>query len=391
MVDSFEVDGLPNLQNTDVIPEELREQHTLMMRSFDNKFRPAFTDFFPMTEAPDGGSRSFIWPVKTSMQPMAQMYDADEPTKYLSAPAIKDERFSSRITKAGFIRKFNEFENDFKAGIISLKYQTMAEDMLASINKRLEWEIGNILYQNINTIRNYSENQDISRGLYADIEGGTFHQPDGTQVTGLDGLLEGNMWDGTSGADVLGDLNELIAVHEDMSDRSFTRAFIGSSTAKNINNDKDITDRIKYVKDTTDGILGMTLMGISFKKVIGNNLKESTQPKDTLGSTEFGSPGQGDLDYDKWGDRNKVPLMTAGGIGAEEWAILGEDVGGRTFNSYVHTLHEDQASTAIEPFVHSYAEQDPFRLKTRAVRSFCPAAEDFASWIVLRNVCTRHG
>ena len=120
---------------------------------------------------------------------------------------------------------------------------------------------------------------------------------------------------------------------------------------------------------------------------MGNDLKDTF--KKPSESPDFGYPGLGDLDYDKWGDRNKVPIMVDGGPQGREWGIMSEDLAGHTFCSYVHTLHQQMAGSATEPFVYQYAEQDPFRVKVRMERTFCPAIEDFANYILIVNTVNR--
>jgi hypothetical protein len=134
----------------------------------------------------------------------------------------------------------------------------------------------------------------------------------------------------------------------------------------------------------------MSINGMTFKKVIGNNLKEAPEnQKLPSESPEFGMPGLGDLDYDKWNDRNKVPLMVDGGTQGREWAIFGEETSGRLFHSYLHQLHERQASSATQPFTYEFAEQEPFRVKIRMERMFAPVVEDFANYVLVQNTVNR--
>jgi len=387
---SWTKDGYPNLEAPYLIPETFRVQHKLMMRTFDKVFSPVLTDIMPYTEAPDGGASSFDWPIKTSMKPMSMLYDADEPTKYLAAPAVKEERFNTIITKAGFQRRFDEFERDFTNNLISLKYQTLAKEMAESIQKRIEFEIANVLYINTDAIKQYSVNQDTSRALVADVSTGLFYRADKTTKIGdLDGMLSGAQWH--KGGDPFQDLAAIKRAHEDMKGRTLTKGFIGPETAMWLDINTKVIDRLKYVKDTTDGVLGISLQGITFKKVMGNNLKDSAenQAAAKAGNAPFGYPGLGDLDYDKWSDRNKVPIMVDGGTTGREWALLSEDYSGRTFCSYVHKLHQMQAQSAIEPFVYEYAEQDPFKVKIRMERMFAPVVEDFANFVLVLNTVNR--
>ena len=98
------IDGWPNLNAPELIPDIFRLRHWEMIRTFDRKFKPVLSDVLPMTEAPDGGAQRFEWPIYTAARPMARLYDAEEPTRYLGAPAVKTETFFTRITKACFIR-----------------------------------------------------------------------------------------------------------------------------------------------------------------------------------------------------------------------------------------------------------------------------------------------
>ncbi len=384
-------DGWPNLNAPELIPENFRNIHWDMIRTFDNKFSPVLTDILPMTEAPDGGMQSFMWPIYTAARPMARLYDAEEQTKYLGAPGIKDERFNTRITKAGFIRRFDEFKADFTHDLISLKYQIMAESMVESIAQRIEYEIANVLYQNLTAIAQYTANQDTSRALVADVKTGLFYKSNKTtKISELDGLMTGIQWH-KAGADIFRDFAAIKRAKEDMTGRELTKAFFGPETCMWLDINSAVIDRLKYIKDTTDGVLGTTIQGVTIKKVLGNNLKDASENQTfpVAGTGKWGAPGRGDLDYDKWGDRNKVPIMVDAGTTGREWGLMTEDIVGRTFNSYVHTLHQDQAGSAIQPFVYQFSEQEPFRVKIRMERMFAPVVEDWASYVLILNTVNR--
>lgn len=388
---SWTTDDWPNLTQPELIPEEFRVKHSLMIRTFDTQFKPVLTDILPMVEAPDGGSQRFDWPIYTSARPMARIYDAEEQTRYLAAPAVKSETFHTRLTKAGFFRRFDEFKKDFTNNLISLKYQIMAQEMVTAINQRIEFEIANVLFMNDYAIKQYTPNQDMNRGLVADVNTGVFYKYDkSTKVTELNGLLSGVQWH-QNGADIFQDFNGIKRAHEDMTGKTITKAFFGPETCMWIDNNTTIVDRLKYVKDTTDGVLGTTILGVKIKKVMGNNLKEdpANVALATGGAAPFGYPGLGDLDYDKWGDRNKVPIMVNHGVLGQEWGLMTQDIVGRTFNSYVHTLHQSQAGSAVQPFVYQFAEQEPFRVKVRMERMFAPVVEDFASYVLVMNTVDR--
>lgn len=393
MASSFtNVDGFPNLTTPDLIPQKYRNIHWEMIRTFDNVFKPVLSDIFPMTEAADGGSRRFEWPIYTAARPMARLYDAEEQTRYLSAPAVKEEVFMTQITKNGFFRRLDEFKKDFSHNLISLKYQIQAETMVEGIAKRIEWETANVIFGNSYCLRQYSPNQDLSRGLVANVASGVFQQMDDktTVINDLDDLLTGIQWH-KSNADIFRDFATIKRAGEDMANRDFTKAFLGPETCMWMDINSTIVDRLKYVKDTTDGVLGTSIQGITVKKVRGNDLKDSAGnlASGLAGSARFGYPGLGDLDYDKWNDRNKVPIMVDGGPMGREWGLITSDIVGRTFNSYIHTLHQQQAATAIQPFVYQYSEQEPFRIKVRMERSFAPVCEDYASYVLLLNTVNR--
>lgn len=384
------VQGWPNLQAPELIPELFRERHWELIRTFDRVFKPVLTDILPMTEAADGGAQRFEWPIYTAARPMARLYDAEEPTRYLSAPAVKSETFFTRITKAGFMRRFDEFKRDFSHNLISLKYQIMAESMVEAIAKRIEFEAANVIYQNPVALAQYSANQDTSRGLVADVSGGKFYQADkSTEITELGGLLSGQWWHKNT-ADIFRDFAAIKRAKEDMTGKELSKAFFGPETCMWIDINATIIDRLKYIKDTTDGVIGQSVQGITIKKVMGNNLKDSAANQAAAAtSPKFGMPGLGDLDYDKWNDRNKVPIMVDRGTRGREWGIMADDIVGRTFNSYIHTLHQEQAGTAMQPFMYQFSEQEPFRVKIRMERMFAPVIEDYASYVLLVNTVDR--
>lgn len=383
-------DGWPNLTAPELIPEEFRVRHWDMIRSFDNEFQAVLTDILPATASPDGGAQRFEWPIYTSPRPMARIYDAEEQTRYLAAPALKTETFHTKLTKAGFIRRFDEFKRDFTHDVIGLKYQLMAKDMVESINQRVEFEVANILYMNAGALLQYTPNQDTSRGLIADVSGGKFYKSDGTtELTELSNLLSGMYWH-LSSSDIFLDFAAIKRAKEDMTGRGVTKAFFGPETCMWLDINSTVIDRLKYIKDTTDGVLGTTIQGVTIKKVMGNNLKDASENQTAAAAGPvFGYPGLGDLDYDKWGDRNKVPIMVDGGTSGREWGLMTEDIVGRTFYSYVHTLHEDQAASPLQPFVYQFSEQEPFRVKVRMEKMFAPVVEDYASYVLIKNTVNR--
>lgn len=389
MAGNFYKDGYPNLEAPDLIPETFRTQHKLMMRTFDTVFQPVLTDIFPAVESPDGGAQRFDWPIITSPQPMSRLYDADEETRYLAAPGVKEETFGTVITKNGFKRRFDEFDRDFTNNLISMKYQELAEEMVRGINRRIEFEIANVLYMNAMAIRQYSPDQGMNRGLVANIANGGFYKYDkSTAISALTGMLSGAQWH--SGGDPFQDIAAIKRAHEDLGGSELTKAFIGPETAMWLDINSTVIDRLKYIKDTTDGVLGIGIQGISFKKMIGNNLKEASENVKVPGETpKFGYPGLGDLDYDKWGDRNKVPICVDGGVTGREWGIFSEDNVGNLFCAYVHTLHQAQANSAVDPFVYEYALQDPFEVRVRMERAFCPVVKDFAKFVLAINLVDR--
>ena len=262
--------------------------------------------------------------------------------------------------------------------------------MVEAINKRIEFEICNVLYQNPFATAQYTVNQDTSRALVADVASGVFYKSDkSTVLNELDGLLSGAQWHNNA-SDVFRDFAAIKRAKEDMTDREVTKAFFGPETCMWLDINNSVIDRLKYIKDTTDGVLGTTIQGVTIKKVMGNNLKDSAANQTAARTTpRFGYPGLGDLDYDKWGDRNKVPMMVDGGTTGREWGLMTEDIVGRTFNSYIHTLHQDQAGSAMQPFLYQFSEQEPFRVKIRMERMFGPVIEDYASYVLILNTINR--
>ena len=378
--------GFPNLEAPYLIPWEFRKRHQLMIRVFDMQFKPVLTDIMPPTETPDGGMQKFDWPIFTSPAPMSRLYDADEPTEYLAAGGVKTEHFSTVITKAGFIRRYDEFKNDFTNNLISLKYRTLAQETVKAIQKRIEFEIANVLYINTVALGQYG-NQDTSRALVADISDGNFYQADKTtEITSLGDLMSGAQWH--KAGDPFRDMAAIKRAHEDMKGETLTKAFFGPETCMWLDINTTVIERLKYIKDTTDGVLGTTIQGVTIKKVIGNNLKEGTTyvPGD---SPVFGYPGLGDLDYDKWTDRNKIPIMVDGGTTGREWGLMSQDFAGRLFCSYINTKHQAQAGNATTPYTKTITDDDPDRLKVRIEKSFCPVVEDFANYVLVLNTVNR--
>ena len=384
--------GFPNLHAPYLIPEEFRVRHQMMIRIFDRKFVPFFTQIFPAGESEGAngarGVEKFDWPVLTSTRPMARIYDRDEPTEYINAGGVKTEYFNTRITKLGFVRRYDEFEHDFTNGLISKKYRILAEEIIEGVNKRVEFECGNILYHNTYAINQYNKGYDLGRSLTADLSNGKFYQSyHSTEITSLGCLLSGAQWLKSSGYPFR-DMAAVKRAHEDMMSRTLTKAFLGPETVMWLDINEKMVERTKYVKDLTNGVLGTTIQGVQIYKVLGNNLKEGTFYKQDE-SPPPGYPGLGDLDYDKWTDRNKVPLMVDGGVDGREWGIMSEDMVGNLFHSYINTKHMAQVNSAIVPYSKTLEEDDPDRLKVRIEKAFCPAMYDWGRYVLLLNTVNR--
>jgi hypothetical protein len=387
--------NMPNLHAPWLIPEEFRVRHQLMIRVFDTKFKPFFSNILPAEESvgSDGarGVEKFDWPVMTSSRPMARLYGRDEPTEYINAGGIKTEHFNTIITKLGFQRRYDEFSHDFTNNLISKKYQILAEQIVEGVNKRIEFECGNVLYHNTESIYQFASNQiDMARGLTADIKQGKFLQYDNsTEISDLSSLLSGTNWSDTT-SDPLRDLAAIQRAHEDMKGKSLTKAFLGPESIMWLTINDSLKDLLKYVKTLNDGVLGAvsTVMNVQMFKVIGNDLKEGTFYSGNA-SPPFGYPGLGDLDYDKWSDRNKVPLMVDGGTMGREWGIMAEDTVGNTFHSYINTKHQAQVASATVPYTKAKEEDDPDIRKIRIEKAFAPVVGDWADYVLLLNTVNR--
>lgn len=383
--------GYPNLHAPYLIPEEFRVQHQLQIRVFDTKFKPFFTSLFPATESEgkDGakGVEVFSWPIMTSPRPMARLYGRDEKAEYLNAGGIKEEWFNTVITKQGFERRYDEFEGDFTNGLIGKKYKLLMEQTMEAINKRIEFECGNVLYHNTYAINQFSKGYDLSRSLTANISDGKFYQYDhSTELSDLAGLLSGTQWH--KAGDPLRDFDAISRAHEGLKGTQLTKAFFGPETIMWLDNNDKIRDLIKYHKDATQGVLGSTLKGVKINKVIGNDLKESTHYSGSEAPPMY-YPGMGDLDYDKYTDRNKVPLMVDGGINGREWGIMAEESVGNLFHSYINTKHKAQTNNATVPYTKAFDEDDPERRKVRFEKAFCPTMEDPGNYVLILNTVNR--
>ena len=387
--------NMPNLDAPFLIPEEFRVRHQLMIRVFDREFSPFFTSILPATESEgsDGavGVEKFDWPIMTSPRPMARLYGRDEPSDYINSGGIKTEHFNTIITKEGFIRRYDEFAHDFTNGLIGKKYKLLAEQVVESVNKRIEFEIGNVLYHNTNAIYQYANaGIDLGRALCCDISAGNFYQYDhSTAITALGSLLSGVKWS-KAASDPLQDLAGIRYAHEDMRGTELTEFFTGPDTIRSLTINENMKTLLKYVKTLNDGVLGAvsTIMGVRMHKVMGNDLKEGTFYSGNA-SPPMGYPGQGDLDYDKWSDRNKVPLMVDGGLTGKEWGIMSEPNVGKLFHSYINTKHQAQTSSCVNPYSKTIEEDDPDRTKIRIEKAFAPVVEDFARYVLVLNTVDR--
>ena len=392
MSEFYAARGLPNLHAPYLIPEEFRIRHQMMIRMFDLKFKPFFTGMFPAepSRGLDGavGPEKFDWPVMTSTRPMARLYGRDEPTQYINAGGIKTEYFNTVITKAGFVRRYDEFEHDFTYGLISKKYRILAEETMEAVNKRIEFECGNVLFHNTFAVNQFSKGVDMNRALVADISGGNFQLYDhSTTISDLADLLTGLQWSNKS-SDPYRDFATIKRAHEDLMGRELTQAYLGPETIMWLDIHPTLKETLKYVKDLTNGVLGTSVQGITIHKVIGNDLKEKPFYSGSEAPPMY-YPGMGDLDYDKWNDRNKVPLMVDGGVNGREWGVMAEESVGNLFHSWINTKHQAQVGSPMIPYSKIKEEEDPDYKKIRIEKAFCPAVYDWGKYVLLIGTVNR--
>ncbi len=349
-----------------------------LMKVYDDIFKPHFETILPRQSAPkiNGQVVSYNTPFQRpftadlgEMAPFSGPYDHVTETQ----GAFGREVWQGKLVKiAGPTMDPLQFETEYEDGFLEAAYQGKVSNAAKSIARRVEFEDCNYVFGNASAISQFS-NQSIERLLRLDCTS-TSHTFGSNTIT----TLTGTAWSDTTNANPF---NDITMINEQMSDLGGDEvrwAFIGNKTARLLDNNTKIAGYAQYHFDVTQTLVGKSLKGVTFKKVLGQNYKENT-----TNSEKVNYPGIGDERPDTWYDRNKVPMMrhTTGGH-TYEWALFAYENIGNTACVKAHVDQKDVMTT----YPHSWKENEFGITYSSLSFGFTPMVDDFAKCCVLYKV-----
>jgi hypothetical protein len=185
----------------------------------------------------------------------------------------------------------------------------------------------------------------------------------------------GQRWDDfTTTPPVFEDLAYMIERFEFMAGQSPNMLAIGRKTALALELNDDLLDRLIRVKDTTQGVLGASIMGLNIVKVVGQTYKE-VPGANVLAE---GYPGKGDYLEMDWQHINKIDMMTElDGATRYEWGVLSNGGLGEVACGFVDEDHQSSGNPT-NIFIEQWEDKNPKIMWTSAKLEICPVIYDFA-------------
>jgi len=356
-----------NLQDPALIPTWLYQRYIEAIDFFDEEWKPMMTRFMPKRPAPGPGSKKhFSLPWLADPQGMARFHDARERVEMMGPPHIEGISYSARTIKNGYPEDLEEFEEDFSHGVIQSKRLMMDRNLVRFINRTIEFTLTRYVYGDPTVMATFS-NQTLDRQAYANIRTGTFRGA-------ADAHLGGVSWDNAS-ANIFKDLNYLKDRYELMAGEEPTFLAIGRVTTRSMEDNNGLLNRLIQIKDTTQGVLGAAIQGLTITRVVGQTYKEIPG----ISTDREGYPGRGDYLRQTWNRLNKIDMMTTVyASGRWEWGLISDGNLGYTACAWVHKLHQQQRASPTEMFVRQFTGHDPLEVKNTAAISVTPVVTDFA-------------
>ncbi len=357
-----------NLTEPALIPTWLYRRYIEAIDFFDAEWAPMFTRFMPKRPAPGPGSKKhFSLPWLADPQGMARFHDPRERIELMGAPHIEGITFNARTIKNGYAEDMEEFAEDFENGVIQAKRLMMDRQLVRFVNRTIEYTLTRYVYGDPVVMASFST-QTTDRQGYANVRTGTFRGV-------ADANLGGNQW-GLPGANIFADLNYLKDRFELMSGEQATNLVIGRVTARSMEDNNGLLNRLIQIKDTTQGVLGAAIQGLAINRVVGQSYKEVPG----INTDREGYPGRGDYLRQTWARLNKIDMMTSEyASGRWEWGLITNNQLGYTACAWTHRLHQEQRSSPTEMFTRQWKEHDPLEIKNSVAISVTPVVQDFAN------------
>jgi len=356
-----------NLTEPHLIPTWLYRRYIESIQFFDEEWEPMLMGLMTKRPAPGPGSKKhFSLPWLADPQGMARFHDPRERIQMMGAPHIEGITFNTRTIKNGYPEDLEEFEEDFENGVIQAKRLMLDRQLVRFINRLIEYTLTRYVYGDPTVMASFST-QTIERLGYANVRKGTFRGA-------ADSHLGGLAWDNAS-ANIFKDLNYLKDRFNLMSGEQAQNLIVGRVTTRSMEDNTGLLNRLIQIRDTTQGVLGAAIQGLTITRIVGQTYKEVPG----INTDREGYPGRGDYLRQTWDRLNKIDMMTTlYNSGRWEWGLITNREIGFTACSWVHKLHQQQRASPTEMYMRQWVEHDPLEVKNSAAISICPVVTDFA-------------
>lgn len=370
--------NIGNLGDYMIVPDYLREQYITLLDAFDKEWSPYFSMMMPREPGPGRGSKRNWTRIRyADPQGIARIYGEDEEIEPMNSVHVSPWSYNTRKLGNAYRENKRRFEADFKEGVISLEHAEHAEQLMAWINRGIEYLLTRFAYGDANVMWHFT-NQDTNRQGIANILMGTFR---GVAAAGLGGQRWDNFGPGTP--PVFEDLAYLKKRYRRMANTNARYFMIGSQTTYALELNDDLLDRKIRIEDTSQGILGEALQGLMLVKVTGQTYKDIP----TANLQQIGMPGMGDYIEQDWNRLNKNDMMVEQIAGNTfEWGIIGGDDIGSVKCGYVDDDHVSQSASPTSPLIEQFEENRPKQIWTRAQLEVCPYVKDYAKIMLVRGL-----
>lgn len=367
-----------NLTDIHMIPDYLRVHYVKLLDVFDNEWKPMFTRFMPKVEGDGQGSKKdqtlayFADP-----QLMAKFHDPLEAVQVMNAPHIKPEVVRARTVALAFREDVEEFEGDFTNGVIQKKHAMMVRNLTRAINRTVEWTLTRYIFADANIMNSFGY-QSNDRQARADLYPQHFNGV-------VDTHLQGTMWDNLN-TDVFKDLNYLKDRYELMAGDLPEFLVIGRVTARSLEDNPNLLNRLINIKDTTQGVLGSAVQALKIVRVVGQTYKEDPN----VDISQEGFPGAGDYLRQTWARLNKIDMMTQMyGAFRCEWGMITNRNLGETRCAWVHKKHQAQRASPTQFYMKTIEKDDPEDIKFMAKFCFTPFVLDWAQSLIIERTAAQ--
>lgn len=362
-----------------LIPKHLRKVYLRRFDEYDTEWQPWFMKSFPKKVGPGDGSKRY-WTDDEFADPqgMAEIIGDSGEVKPMGEPNVTPISHVTRTFANAFVRKKREFAGDFKNNTLGRIHDQKMRNLTRFINRALEYTLCQFIYGNMNMISRFT-NQDLDRQGVINIEAGEFNGDSKS-------ILGGQAWDDKSGdgPTPFHDVAYAKERYKYLAGQVPRRFFIGRKTQLALEIDDELLDRKIQIEDTTQGVLGEAMMGLTFIKVVGQTYKETTNANATLP----GMPGAGDFSQTTWENTNRFDMMTEEVDGTTwEWGVItGTDQIGEIACGWVDDDHKAERSRPTEIFIEQWETRNPKEVWTSAKLEASPVVNDYAKVMLLRKL-----